>query len=249
MLEKTFCCVIVLSAIGIAPLTAGPGACRDIPLRVTLFNYAGSTIPSAIYSDGGGEYVDGVSGVSAAIKICSGTNDAVLNVSSSKRTFTFAFPSPISGSVITQVPAWIPGVYAGSGWINVRNMLYSKQQFTTHLGSTFTLPIDRSTYRLRFMAYQVDAPDLHVNPSEIPDENNPYPASPVVVYPNYPAVCGPGNMPSWRVLGTNPNSLGMMQVGTLHKEVSSKGTLTLVHEGQYSTPFELRIEALQCFNY
>jgi hypothetical protein len=223
------------------------GSCTDIPLRVTIRNpvvdpITGETLTSAITSDGRGEYVNGVSGVSAVINVCSGTYDAVVIVKAPKRTFTYQFTPPIPGSIIQEQPTWVPGIWAVSGWINVRNILYSKQSFSTHMGSTFSLPANGSTYRLRFMPFTVDAPDLHTNPNEIPGENTPYPSSYARVYPQ-PFDCNSGGTtkPSWIVVGNNLNDQGILQVGTLHKG--------LTHEGQYTMPFELRIEALQCFTY
>src|SRR5437867_3619563 len=130
-----FACVVAL--LGARPVLAA-GKCQDIPLRVTLYTNAvadpttipPTTTPSAIRSDGQGEYM------TASIQICAGTNDAVTNLSGTKRTFTFVFPAPIDGSVVQAVPAWVPGTFAVSGWINVRNITYSKQPFATMAGAT-----------------------------------------------------------------------------------------------------------------
>jgi hypothetical protein len=221
---------------------------------VTLYNNAvtdpstGATIPSAIRSDGGGEYT------TASIQVCSGTYDAVTNLSGTKRTFTYSFPSPLVGSVIDGVPAWVPGTYAGSGWINVRNVLYDKgsnQAFATMAGSTFTLSLERATYRLGFKGQSAslpNAPNLH-DPSATPGDNMPFPSAPVIVYPTYPTVCGIGAMPTWLVRATSPNVPGTtLGVATLHKLASTpQGSET--QEGQYTMPFEMLIEALQCFPY
>src|SRR5262245_47623584 len=111
----SFACVVGLLAI-VHPASAAK--CQDIPLRVTLYANAvvdpvtGTTTPAAITSDGGGEYT------SASIKVCTGTNDAVTNLAGTRRTFTFKFPSPMGGSIIEAVPAWVPGSFAVTGWIN-----------------------------------------------------------------------------------------------------------------------------------
>jgi hypothetical protein len=233
---------------------AAAGKCQDIPIRVTLFNAAvvdpatGATTPSAIRSDGGGEYT------SASLKVCSGTGDAVTNLSGTKRNFTFVFPSAIGGSVIEGVPAWVPGTSVVSGWINIRNVLFNKgsnQPFATMAGSTFTRAGDRATYRLGFKGQSANlpnAPNLD-DPSRTPGDNTPFASSPVIVNPSYPLSCGPGSMPTWLVRGTSPNSPDtMLQVGTLHEEGSNPPGPE-VHEGQYSMPFEMRIEALKCFAY
>jgi hypothetical protein len=204
---------------------------------------ASTSVPSTLQSDGAGEYVNGTS-ASALIFLCNGTHDAVVNVSSkgSKRRFRFAFGAPIAGSVVDGVPSWVPGQYLVAGWINVRNLLFSKEPFTTRMGSTFTAP-DGASYRLGFHPYDVDAPDLHGDLSAV--DNVPYLTSPAVVYPSYPPVCGPGAMPTWLVRGTTSTSDGGLQVAALHKK-TRQGE---IHQGQYSMPFELRIEALQCFTY
>ncbi len=238
-------------SLGLAPSAwaAGP-PCVDIPVRVTILSNAvdpvtGGVIPSALRSDGSGEYVHGTSKVSATIRVCDGTHDLILNVSSTKRTFAYQFPTPIAGSVIDSQPAWAPGTFKASGWINVRNLLFSRQTFTTHMGTTFTAP-DRGSYRIGFMPVAVDAPNLHpVNDNQ----NTPYDSSPAKVYPQ-PFDCNSGGTtkPSWLVLGNNPGDLSKMQVGTLYK-LAGSASGTNVHKGQYMMPFELRIDALTCFNY
>jgi hypothetical protein len=255
-MKRHFRLFVCAAVVLIGARSARAAKCQDIPLRVTLFNQAvtdpattpPTTTPSAIRSDGGGEYT------SASIKVCSGTNDAVVNLSGTKRTFTFVFPDPITGSVIDAVPTWVPGSFPVSGWINVRNITFNKgsnQPFATQVGSTFSRSGDQSTYRLGFKGLSPDlpnAPNLH-DPNNYTGDNTPFPSSPAIVFPNYPPVCGPGSMPTWLVRATSPNSPGtIMQVGTLHKLASNPQGME-VHEGQYTTPFELRIEALSCFSY
>ena len=229
-------------------LLAGGAKCQDIPLQVTIYNNAvdpvtGATTPSAIQSDGGGVY-------SASIKC--GTNDAVLNLGGTKRTFEFFFPIPIAGSVIQQsVPKWVPGVYATSGWINVRNITFSKQPFATMAGSTFRSPWTVRPIGLGFKGQSPDlpnAPNLD-DPGEDAGRQHPLPSSSVIVYPTYPTVCGAGSMPTWHVWATSPNSPGtILTVSTLHKMPSNPHG-TEVPEGQYTMPFEMLIEATQCFSY
>jgi len=241
-------CAAGILTVALAVPVAAKTTCTDIPIQVMMLNnvvdpITGAVTPSALRSDGEGEYVNSTT-VSATIHVCDGTNDAILNVSSGKRSFVYAFPSPIPGSA-TQSPRWTPGTDIVSGWINVRNLLYNHQPFTTHVGTTFTGP-DRSTYRLAFMPVNVDAPDLHpVNDNE----NVPYDSSPATVYPQaFDCTIGGTTKPSWLVVGNNLNSLGMMQVGTLYK-LATGANSTNTQEGQYTMPFELRIDALSCFSY
>jgi hypothetical protein len=230
---------------------AKPAKCQDIPVRVTLYNYAvtdpptGATTPSALRSDGGGEYT------TASIKICSGTTDVVTTTGS--RMFTYVFPSPIPGSIIEAVPAWVPGTYAVSGSIVIHNILYSKEPFATMAGSFFKLSGGRVSYRLGFKGLSPDLPNAPnmEDGGHTPGDNIPFPSSPVVVFPTYPFPCGPGNMPRWLVQATSPNFPDQdtkMEVGTLHTEGNSRNP-DGVHQGQYSMPFEMMIEAMQCFAY
>ena len=236
-------------SVGLAPSAwAGP-PCTDIPVRITILNNAvdpmtGAVTPAALLSDGLGEYVHGASKVSATIHVCDGTRDVIL-MSSAKRTFSYQFPSPITGSVIESQPAWVPGTFKVSGWINVRNLLFSRQAFTTSMGTTFTAP-DRASYRLGFMPTSADAPNLHPTSD---NQNTPYESSPATVYPHsFDCNVGGTTKPSWLVLGNNPDLLGRMQVGTLYK-MGTRPSEPNVHQGQYTLPFELRIDALTCFNY
>ena len=131
--------------------------------------------------------------------------------------------------------------YSLTGWINVRNITYARVPFTTHMGSTFTGP-DRATYRLGWDPFAVDAPDLHSGDTSAEIDNTPSSTSPATVYPTYPTICGAGSMPSWLVRGTTPNLQGSMEVATLHKMTTGPHS-TQIHEGQYSLPFEMLIEA------
>lgn len=250
--QLAFACLVALMS-SVHPVLAA-GKCQDIPIRVTLYNDAvidtssGATTPRAVRSDGGGEYT------TASIQVCSGTYDAVTNVTGTKRTFTYVFPRPLAGSVIDGVPTWVPGAFAVSGWINIRNILYNKgsnQAFATMAGSTFTLTLDRATYRLGFKGQSAslpNAPNLH-DPADTPGDNTPLSSSPVLVHPNYPAVCGAGSMPTWLVRATSLNDPGTsLEVATLHKIASTPHGREM-QDGQYVMPFEMFIEALKCFPY
>ena len=102
------------------------------------------------------------------------------------------------------------------------------------------------------MPPNVDAPDRHIEPGVIPAENTPFEASPARVIPQpYDCASGGTTNPSWIVRGSTPSADPAipanenLQVGTLRRMT----TTGLVHAGQYSMPFEMRIEALSCFTY
>jgi len=243
--------VTLAICVGLAsPAWAAGPPCTDVPVRITILNNAvdpvtGAVTAAALMSDGLGEYIHGTSKVSATIHVCDGTNDVILNVSSTKRTFAYHFPSPIAGSVIESQPAWAPGTATVSGWINVRNVLFSKQAFTTHMGTTFTAP-DRASYRLGFMPVSVDAPNLHPVDD---NQNTPSDSSPAKVYPqSFDCNIGGTTKPSWLVLGNSLGSQSRTQIGTLYRLATSPNGAN-IHKGQYMLPFELRIDALTCFSY
>jgi hypothetical protein len=131
-------------------------------------------------------------------------------------------------------------------------LTFSKDPFATMAGSTITLPVDGATYRLGFKGLSSNlpnAPNLHDDPALVQADNTPFHSSPVVVYPAYPVQCSPGSMPTWRVVAASPNNPDTkLEVATLYKQPSNPHG-SAVHEGQYSMPFELRIEAMKCFVY
>jgi hypothetical protein len=234
------------------------GGCKDVPIRWFIFPVAtlddGSTVPAAIQGDG--NWYSGSSGAAnAVIHRCGSdpTYDATMAVGKSRRV-QFAFGAAVSGSVIQEILP--PGTYSNSPFINVRNLLCvgcadPTAPFTTHM-SVQLYGIGREDYRLRFMPPVVDAPDRHIDPTIIPEENVPYESSAATVIPQpYNCASGGAVMPSWIVRGVAasadpaiPASAGL-QVGTLRR-FTRTGT---VHAGQYSMPFEMRIEASSCFTY
>jgi len=211
-----------------------------------------TTVPSAISGDGNWY---GTSGPTyGSIHIC-GSNpsyDSTI-VLPTKRYLTYSFPAPIPGSVINQSLPGAPGVFVRSGFVNVRNILCHNcsvdrtQPFTSRISYQINNLVGRDTYRLRFMQQIVDAPDLHTDPSAVPGENMPYASSAVLVIPQPYNCTSSGTVkPAWVVRGTMPNSPeGFLQVGTLY----NIGVSPAVHAGQYSMPFEIRIEALSCFSW
>jgi hypothetical protein len=250
-------------------LTAGAAPaqkCADIPVRFTFYETAtvmkldgtptGGSVTSAIIGDGNDVYTNGP-GVGASIKFCSGTYDAVLNLTVSKRKLTLRLPPALNG---TNPPA--PGSYTRNGVFNVLNILCRStsegagcpnpgQPFMTRVVFGMDDMVGRDDYGLRFLPV--------LNPSTLPlapygsnvssqvlrsDQNSPVATSPVLVLPQ-PYDCPQGLYPSWAVRGTLPNSAtepATLQAGTLF----NKSIDTAV--GQYSAPFEVQIQALQCFN-
>lgn len=251
--------IATLACTGILLNAQGKGKCTNQPLRMELKSSATlsdgvTTVPSAVTGDGNW-YTDGP-GVGALIHYCSGTYDAVLNLPQGKRMLTFTFPSPIPGSYVDeQIPA---GAYQRNGLINVRNLICSgcgvdpHQPFTARVVMQIFPLVNGHDFSLQYMPLVVDAPDLHTSPPNLPEANVPYSSSPALVIPlPYDCLTGGSVKPAWLVRGTVPNNdpatpAGFgLQVGTAHSMLRSGN----VRAGQYSMPFELRIEALQCFSF
>lgn len=245
---------LLLGSGSVAPVFAQKNTCKDIPIQWFIFETAtlsdGTVVPAAISGDG--QWYSG--GSNNSIHVC-GTNpsyDATIVVSA-KRKVTLSFGAPIPGSVIAESIA--PGTYRDSPFLNVRNILCvgcadPTQPFTTRVGTQWRL--SNGDYRLRFMPYTTDSPDRHTNSAAIPAENTPYETSPAIVYPQpYDCHLGGNVRPSWIVRGTNATTdTGIaaeerLQVGTLSRVTRNE----IIHAGQYSLPFEIKIEALSCFSY
>jgi hypothetical protein len=240
---------------------ASTGSCTssDHPVRMYFSTTATmpdgvNTVPSAVFGDGNW-YTDGTTDGNGSIHICGGTRDATFNIST-KRALNFNFPGKIPGSYDDVKIA--AGTYSSTGvFLNVRNILCNgctvdpHLQFTTHM--TFAnINIGGKSFQLRFQPVTVDAPDADPG-VPLAEENTPFFASPVLVIPQ-PYNCNTGGAvkPSWVVRGTVTTADPLipagysLQVGTAHQRQSNG---TMVRAGQYSMPFELRIESLDCFTY
>ena len=243
------------------------GNCTDVPLRftlhesATLMNLDGTvvtdssgapvTVPSAVVGDSGGDvYTTG-----ASIKYCSGTYDAVLNLLVSKRKFTLILPQPISGTGANSLTP-PPANYTVNGVVNVRNIICQgcpnpAQPFVTRGGVELSAMYNGSGYGLRFLPIVTSisplqfAPDLDNDSTKVNTANSPYPTSLVYVAPQpYDCVT---SYPSWIVRGTLVNQTSQpnyVQVGTLVDTGKNGSDTTSV--GQFSAPFEYRIETLSC---
>lgn len=245
--------VLLGSGMWTTPAFAQRNTCKDIPIQWVIYETAtlpdGTVVPSAIRGDG-----QAYSGQNTSIHVCgtSPSYDATIVVSN-KRKLALTFGAPITGSVVAESIAG--GPYYDSPFLNVRNLLCvgcadPTQPFTTRMGTQWRL--SGSDYRLRFMPFTTDAPDRHTNPDAIPAENTPFESSPVRVLPQpYDCHVGGKVRPSWVVRGTNTSAdpgiaaSESLQVGTLTRVTNDD----IIHSGQYSLPFEMRIEALSCFTY
>ena len=108
---------------------------------------------------------------------------------------------------------------------------------------------NKSEYNLRFAGPNVStlpfAPDLDNDSSRVNTANSPSPTSLVYVAPQpYDCVT---SYPAWIVRGTLVNQTtqpNYLQVGTLVD--AGKNGIDIASAGQFSMPFEYRIETLSC---
>src|SRR5215475_7545550 len=99
MTQSHFRRLFVIAAL--APLlpfrASGAGSCNlDAPLVWTINPTYVDGITATLISGDGSPYINGQSGVSATIKVCEGTNDAVLQLGGKQRQFTVNFSQPLS---------------------------------------------------------------------------------------------------------------------------------------------------------
>jgi hypothetical protein len=235
----------------------------DIPLRITLHetavvmdlngNATGSAPQSAIIGDGNDVYTDGQT-TGVTIKFSSGTYDAVLNLLVGKRKITAVVPSPVYNPQNGLTPTL--GSYTAAGLLSIRNMICHGctsgtfgvgkpyvTQASLGLGPIFNgddyvflyLPITNlSGFPL--------APDLDV-PQYGSLANSPKLTSLVMVFPQS-YNCSQEVYPSWLVRGSilNEPSAGLPGVAAIIDKTVGAAA------GQASMPFEMLVEALQCFN-
>lgn len=214
--------------------------CTDPSVTFTISSsytdpFTGQGYNSAILPDKGGAYVGGQNGVSAVLKTCEGTNDAILTPGKS-RTVSINLHNAVSTS--SQTPSWTNNT-VGAGGINVWNLLYSYQPqsyytFTTGIG----VPgVDSPVYY-----YRLENPSRQAGGSTDPGTNSPC-ATALVNVAHYPAAyLSPTSPETWYVWpDSTPTTCASgqtaAQVGTLFLYTSS-----FQNVGQFTTPFFITIQ-------
>ncbi len=243
---RLFLMALVVSVSAVMTAQAAGKCTLDVPLRVTIVGFEGSALAG---DSKGSTYQDGVDGVyNTVLHLCSGTYDATMGLTTSRRAMRFTFPAPLAGSDYLGSPAWANSSFETKPFINVRDILWGRMNgrstFITRMGITSISPQgDSANYRLRFFPSVVD--DGSSTPYAPADVNFPNETSPVIVQ-DVPGTCRStpgGTLDMWVVTGQATDSAGqLLQIGTLHKEAKNKVT----HAGQYNMPFKILIEALKC---
>jgi len=241
---KTPLTLICLSLI-VPCLYAQAHGCTD-PGTQWIINpvYIDGTTINAIQGDGA-PYVNGQSGVTALIQICSGTTDATLLLSKS-RSVSFSFAKLLASN--SNTPSWaLSGSTVTGGFLNVRDIFFvpagsdrnQEYTFTTWLGS------NTSNANLRIAGPSPEAPQAGAGPV-----NTPYPNSLIVVH-HCPANTNTSTCPNivhetWFAYpDPNPTASGVGQTGL---PITQVGTLLvgnkLVNGGEFSMPFLFTISLL-----
>jgi len=253
-MRKPLLTLMTIWPAAILPLVAAnTGKCNlDVPLEWSIApTYVDGTTPNLVLGDGS-DYVNGQSGVTATIKVCDGTNDAVLQLSS-PRSFSVIFSKPLSTNSST--PSWASGSVTGSGILNIRDITptgYSRTEentFTTRMGAQ--LPVKGSW---NFRMWNPTTQAVSGDDVWVAGANSPYTDSLVYVHhcpSNSTATtgqCAGIVHETWFVYADNSGTgtssqtgLALQQVGGLQDTQGSSPVIA----GQFSIPFSFKITALQ----
>lgn len=240
--------------------------CANVPISVAFIP---SSI-SAITSDNGNVYQDGIDGLSNTVihfqSDCNGSHDATMDMPTTgkkvKRKVSFQFPAAIPGTNIDQPSPFAPATaFLTPVWMNIRNItgkgfnvpLDQLTVYYTRMILEFKAPIDGNTYRLVF-----DPDSAAECPVGMPcntnfggpdplSRNSPVQTAFVKVThtppPNLNGDWSPTNAHTWLVEGNLMSSSDPLD------PTIERGTLvgpvgSNLHFGQYSMPFVILITAL-----
>lgn len=243
-----------------------PAPCQNTRLFWEMLdNYtpAGGTFTSSLITGDGSAYVDGSSGVSAVLQLCSGSGDATLQVSGkgkSARSVKFNFGSMVATNSAT--PAWATGLVSGSGNINVRGLAFEFQpgdrateyEFTTWMGST--PPAPSGSWGFHMLHPVTDARVGDPGDPNFPTANFPYVEAAVRVHhcpANSSATSGPclGRVKETWIVNPDPSPTTYSDGSPAPPTVINVGELinkdnlsSPVNAGQFSMPFQFVISVL-----
>jgi hypothetical protein len=250
-LMKTSLMLILLSFALQTAEAQKSGGCVNPSIQWTINPmYIDGTTPSAIQGDGS-PYIDGQPGVTALIYVCSGSFDATLLLGHN-RTLSFDFSRLLASN--SNTPSWAlnGGTQSGTGFLNVRYILFvpagtdrnHEYTFNTWLGSN---PPQGGNFRMAN-----PSPDPPLTGGGGAFVNTPYPNSLIVVH-HCPANSNTATCPNithetWFAYPSpNPTASGVGQTGL---PITQVGTLlttahgSQVNAGQFSMPFYFAISLL-----
>lgn len=221
------------------------GTCSTIDVPV-VWQLASPGDSTSVLQGDGQSYSNGVSGVEALLQECSGTHDATLNLSKSRKvTFDFSLATPLATNSGT--PSWALGsIVTGTTFINLRNLEYVPAGATRAQVFSFTTRIAMSVPASGQWGLRMFNPGSEAI-TTVPDPawNTPYTTSLVnVLHCPQSATgsgsCGPETKESWYVTpdnspqGSDPNANSIATLLNTQKP-------TAVNAGQFRLPFHLKI--------
>ena len=116
---------LVAFLAGVCASTAFPAACNNPAIQWTIVNNDAFGSPYGIQNDSKGAYINGQSGVTAAIQVCSGSGDAKLNFSSkTTRSVTASFAKMLTTNQYTPSFALTGSKTTGVTAMSIRNLFF-----------------------------------------------------------------------------------------------------------------------------
>lgn len=238
---------LICASLAAPSLSAQKGSgCTNPGIQWTINPmYIDNVTANAFQSDGS-PYINGQTGVSAVIYVCSGTNDAVLLLSKN-RHYTLSYSKLLASN--SNTPSWaLSGApQSMTGEANVRNLLYVPAGTDRNQEYSFT-----TRYQGGLIMVNPSPAAPSSAPNLLPIANTPYPDSLVEVH-HCPANTNTSTCPNitnetWTVYpdptatasGTSNTGLPITQVGTLLQTVKGSS----VNAGQFSMPFVFTISLL-----
>lgn len=227
---------------------ASSNSCSELPIQWVVSSlYVDGVTADLVQNDGNATYVNGQSGVGAAISTC-GTEDAVITLSGSKRAVSFDFSAPLYTNQYT--PGGLTGTSVAALSVNIRNVLYqhspgAEYTFTTRMGANLN---NIGPFRMVNLASEAIPPgDGNDNIA-----NTPYSDALVYVHHCPKASAASGGCPAlahetWYVY---PDTTTYGESAYTGLSVARTGTLILtekkdtVNGGEYSMPFYFVISLL-----
>jgi hypothetical protein len=237
------------------------GNCTDVPLLLIVANQLG---PGGISGDGlslynnpnnpndpfngGTQYQDGVGGAYVRFQICNGTNDFILNLSSTKspvRYLNLDFSWQVAPADTANGALNLTGTIHQQGQqINemANTNLYSNGQFVTCSGMSLNALSSTVTGgNAWFKPESIYAPAVpDCNGGTGPDlANSPVPTSPVQVVQQVDNC-------TWTVSPLLDSTGSFYRIGVAEVVKTGARTSTWVAGGQYQMPFSYKIQKLNC---
>jgi hypothetical protein len=203
---------------------------------------------AAIQGDGA-SYINGQSGVSTVINVCSGSYDATMLLSGSSRSWSVDFSGIVASNPNTPSWALAGGTQSGSGgFFNVRNLWFVPDGFTRADEYTFTTWFGSNVPARGLPGFKM------MNPSHDIPVGNENPASANVPYANARVIAH--HCPANTNTASCPNIVAETwfvypeQVSTTPGDPAPVGVLlttvkgSLVNSGEFTMPFFFTISML-----